>query len=185
MAWKWLGSDPQPQNTPKHFPRTFYHMLPEDVEIWTRFLKLFADQWDRFDYDVLCGPPLDITHLDLDPNMRQLAERLFALRIDVIAYRPGEAWIIEVKPNAGLSALGQLLAYHYYMAPRLTDHLRVELMIVTDYLRHYMRPVLDHFGIWTVVVHDEPEKPPELYAPKDKINQPPPVKVEGGARAYT
>jgi len=95
----------------EHVPRPMFHMLPEDRDIWARYLSHFEDQFDRYEYDVLVGPKLDVPSTDLPPRIRMLAERVFALRVDVVAKRGEEVWVIEVKPNAGLSALGQVIAY--------------------------------------------------------------------------
>lgn len=167
-----------------HVPRPYYHMLPEDVRIWERFLQRHEEAFPQYYYDVLCGPRVDLSNLDLEPSMAALAERLLCLRLDVMAIRQGEVWIFEVKPNAGLSALGQLLAYEFYMRDRLRRLGRVALAVVTDYLRHYMRPIFDHYNIWTILIHDEEEKPTEVYAPRAEASLPPPVETEGGVYAY-
>ena len=138
-----------------HIPRPMHHMLPEDREIWARFLSHFEDQFDRYEYDVLTGPKLEVPSEELPPNLRTLAERLFALRIDVLAKRNREVWIIEVKPNAGLSALGQLLAYQHYMVEQVGDASRIHLACVTDFIRHYMPPLYERYGIWCLAITED------------------------------
>ena len=135
----------------KHEPRLMYHMGPRDRAIWRRFLTKYEDDFDLFKYDVLCGPKLRVEKEDV-PWLGDLSERLMALRIDVIGYKKGEAWLIEVKPNAGLSALGQLMAYRYYLRPELYEGRDLKAVVVTDYTRHYMPPLDEAFEIERVVV---------------------------------
>ena len=135
----------------EHKPRKFYHMLPRDVEIWRRFLQEYEDEFERFEYDVLCGPRLRLERDDV-PWFGNLTERLFSLRIDVLGYKPGECWLIEVKPNAGLSALGQLMAYRFYLNPKKYEGRELKAVVVTDYCRHYMPPLDEAFEIERVVV---------------------------------
>jgi hypothetical protein len=135
----------------EHLPRILYHMLPGDIAIWRRFLLQYEEQFDRFTYDVHCGPKLRVE----DPNMPWLAdfsERALSLRIDVVAEKPGEVWIIEVKPNAGLGALGQLIAYRYYLDPSWYAGKELKAVLVTDYARHYMIELDAAFELVRIIV---------------------------------
>jgi hypothetical protein len=96
------------------FPPTrllkYPHMFALDIAIWERWLDLYSDDWDGFDYDVKVGsgtPP--------EPGLGSEYERMQAVlskyRIDVIGYKLGSIHIIEVKPDAGTVALGQLETY--------------------------------------------------------------------------
>ncbi len=135
----------------EHKPRKMYHMLPRDREIWQRFLLGHEDEFELFEYDVLCGPKLRVESEEL-PWLGDLSERLMSLRIDVLAHKKGETWLIEVKPNAGLSALGQLMAYRYYLNPNKYEPNELKAVIVTDYARHYMPELDKAFEIARVVV---------------------------------
>jgi hypothetical protein len=161
-----------------HKPRPFYHMLPEDTAIWERFLAKFEDQFQLYEYDVLVGPRVDLSEVELEPELQQLAERLLAIRIDVVASRPGEKWVIEVKPTAGLSALGQILGYEFYYSRLVTPGTFLGKMVVTDYLRHYMGPLFDYFGVWVLVLPEEKERPAQLIPPSGVEYPQRPVKLE-------
>ena len=167
----------------EHIPRPFFHMLPEDREIWRRFLELFEDNFESYIYDRLVGPRYDWGEFDLPPGVARLAERLYALRIDVLAQREGETWVIEVKPLAGLSALGQVLAYDYFIRKLPDTTPFVGRMIVTDFVRHYMPQLWSKYGIWVVVL--PVDGPPELIPPGEEDHWPPPVRLpqEEGDRA--
>jgi len=135
----------------EHKPRKMRGMLPLDREIWQRFLLKYEDEFEYFEYDVLCGPKLRLERDDL-PWMGDLTERLMSLRIDVLGYRENECWLIEVKPNAGLSALGQLMAYRFYLPENKYQGRELRCVIVTDYARHYMPPLDEAFQLERVVV---------------------------------
>ena len=159
----------------RHKPRKFYHMLPEDRAIWRRFLEYFEDQFELYIYDHLVGPRYDWGEFELPPGVEKLAERLYALRIDVLAMREGETWVVEVKPLAGLSALGQVLAYDYYIRRQEEVTPFVGRMIVTDYVRHYMPQLWAKYGIWVVVLPGD--GPPEVSPPGPEGHGPPPVRI--------
>jgi len=148
-----------------HKPRPFFHMLPDDVAIWERFLAHYEDEFEEYRYDVLVGPRVDLSEVELEEPLRELAERLLAIRIDVVARRGHEHWLVEVKPEAGLSALGQILAYEFYYQRLLSPGEFLGKMVVTNYLRHYMGPLFDHYGIWVLILPDEKDQPIRLIPP--------------------
>jgi hypothetical protein len=86
------------------------HMAPRDLAIWETFLDALGDQFDSVAYDVAFGGFL----LDVDAGSE--AERLgwrysTALKADAVLSREGEVWMVEVKPSAGVSAIGAALCY--------------------------------------------------------------------------
>lgn len=160
----------------EHKPRLGFHMLPEDLAIWRRFLEHFEDQFETYVYDKLVGPRYDWGEFELSPQMEKLAERLYALRIDVLALREGETWVIEVKPLAGLSALGQVLAYDFYIRKQEETTPFVGRMIVTDHVRHYMPQLWSKYGVWVVVVPVDGE--PQLIPPGTEGHATPPLRLK-------
>lgn len=135
----------------KHKPRKMRGMMPLDREIWQRFLLRYEDDFDEFDYDVLCGPKLRLEREDL-PWLGDMTERLMSLRIDVLGYKEDECWLIEVKPNAGLSALGQLMAYRFYLLEEKYENRELKAVIVTDFARHYMPALDEAFQLERIIV---------------------------------
>lgn len=89
--------------------RLYPHLLPGEIEIWERFLAKFPDMFDSFAYDVHVGEA-EVLYPG-EPKYQKLAEALLKRRIDVVATRNGEKSIIEIKPDAGATALGQVLFY--------------------------------------------------------------------------
>jgi hypothetical protein len=89
-----------------HYP----HMSKRDGQVWENFLKIYADRFDAFAYDVALG---GIVHdipgfTDADRLGYQYAT---ALKIDAVGQTPDAFWIIEVRPEATVSAVGSALVY--------------------------------------------------------------------------
>ena len=76
---------------------------------------------------------------------------------------------------AGLSALGQVLAYDFYIRKQEDTTPFVGRMIVTDYVRHYMPQLWSKYGIWVVVL--PVDGAPEIIPPGGEGQAPPPVKL--------
>jgi len=95
---------------PANFRGQYPHMSKRDGQVWEAFLRIHADRFDAFAYDVALG---GIVH-DL-PGFTD-ADRLgyqynTALKIDAVGQTPEEFWIIEVRPEATVSAIGSALVY--------------------------------------------------------------------------
>jgi len=86
------------------------HMKPADIHIWEKFIRANAGFFESVDYDVPVGEPPAWMDTENDSHAKGQAI-LYKKKIDVVAFRPGEIWLIELKPFAGSSALGQILAY--------------------------------------------------------------------------
>lgn len=89
-----------------HYP----HMSKRDVEVWARFLERRAQDFAAFAYDVAIGGITLDTPL-IDQAGRDGWRYNTALKIDACGFQPGRVWIIEVKPEATVSALGAAIAY--------------------------------------------------------------------------
>lgn len=80
--------------------------MPEDVRIWEHFIFNSPGYFDAVDYDVKVGKGMELPPDAEEPyksDMKYLSKK----RIDVVGYRNSDIYIIEIKPRAGLQALGQ------------------------------------------------------------------------------
>ena len=86
------------------------HMKPGDIAIWERFVAANPNFFDTVDYDVMIGQgaSFDTTLINTEGSD---VGALYRKKIDVVGYRAGEIWLVEVKPSAQFSALGQIGAY--------------------------------------------------------------------------
>ena len=116
---------------PPEILRKYPHMMANDIVIWERFLKSEHNTFDGFSYDIHVGSGRGFT--DYDPEWKvTLAKALTAFRIDAVGWHGRFATIIEVKPFAGLSALGQITAYGTLWQEFFPDRPLEALLIITD-----------------------------------------------------
>jgi hypothetical protein len=129
----------------------FTHLLPGEVSLWQRYLAQHGEYFDRFEYDIHVGQgvPLDPAW---PPEIIRAALALTQKRIDVVGYAGSEVWIFEIKPDAGLSALGQLLAYKMLWERDRGVPSRMYLAIVTDRLNPDEEYLFSSHGIRTYIV---------------------------------
>lgn len=127
------------------------HLLPVDAHLWDRFIRFYPDYFDKVAYDIHLGKGVR-TPDDFDPKLRSLAVFLTQKRLDVLGVNGRDVTIIELKPYAGTTALGQLLTYQvlfYHQYPRLSVP---QLMIITDMVQPDMAVVCKHHKIKVVEV---------------------------------
>jgi len=129
------------------------HMLPNEVPIWEKFLSIWGDQFTDYRYDVHVGHGEDPGPDYPDP-WRSLAIKLTQKRIDAVAKRDGVLYIFEVKPDAGLSALGQLKAYRVLYRETFGYRGPLRLAVVTTRLNRDERLVYTRYGIEQYEVGD-------------------------------
>jgi len=111
----------------------YTHMSPYECLLWDEYLFRFADFYDRFEYDVHVGEGAALPGVT-EPEFLAAGKLLTQKRIDAVGSRPGEIWLYEVKPDAGLSALGQLMAYRDLYIRQFHPIESLHLAIVTDHL---------------------------------------------------
>lgn len=131
--------------------QVFKHLLPAERRIWEAFLEGHGSYFESFEYDVHVGegiPP--------DPSWDEVYKKQIAAtsryRIDVVGRRGREVWIIEVKPEAGASSVGQLLTYKKLYIQEFGIQDILYLAVVTDMLRHDMSGVFEEYGVKYFIV---------------------------------
>ena len=83
------------------------HMKPADILIWERFIEAHPDAYDSVQYDLGVGllPPFEV--IVVAETGGSDAE-LYLRKIDVVGFKDGVVDVIELKPNAGPGAVGQV-----------------------------------------------------------------------------
>ena len=122
-----------------------------DTEIWNRFLDKYSDAYDSVQYDFHVGeaPPFN-TLMDDDEDKNQ--DKLYRFRIDAIGFGKESIDIIEVKPNARLTALGEVENYRMLYVRDEEPQLPVGMVIITDKEMPNMGYLCKAKGIKLVVV---------------------------------
>jgi hypothetical protein len=116
---------------PNAWRGNYPHLSSEDAPIWTKYLSTRGATWDEYAYDVAVGGqecPPDVP----DDTMRQAWRFCTAKRIDVLARRRGARAIIEVRYQAGVSAVGALLVYKQLLTEDSPSLDPTHLLLLTD-----------------------------------------------------
>lgn len=81
-----------------------------DRDVWTRFLEAEAFPIAEVWYDVHVGEglrlPAEAPLID-----KKISSALYEKRADVVCRVEGNLWVVEVKPKADMTALGQIITY--------------------------------------------------------------------------
>ncbi|MBA7532989.1 hypothetical protein ES705_25224 [subsurface metagenome] len=89
---------------------SYPHLLAEDTQVWTKYLKSPITDMKRVWYDLHVGAPV-WTGPGANAIDKKIAAGLTKKRIDVVASVGGGYWVIELKSVGNMFALGQALAY--------------------------------------------------------------------------
>lgn len=129
----------------------YAHMSPNDVQIWERFISAYPDRYTTVTYDFALGT----VPVSASPDLGEIggrSARLYQKRIDVLAESEGETHIIEVKPKAGASALGQVLSYAELYKQFVDPSAKTVPIIVTDTVGTDMALLAHAMGVTLVIV---------------------------------
>lgn len=127
------------------------HMLARDIKIWEAFIDTHPDWYQEVAYDVKVGKGVEVPD-EYPGNIKRDALALTRKRIDVVGWTAGGVDVIEVKPYAGLSAVGQVLSYRELLIRDRAPGVVVRPVIVTDVLQSDLELVCSRLGIVVYVV---------------------------------
>lgn len=126
-------------------------MMPYDVAIWERFIEKFPSAYKMVEYDHALGstPQFDTV---VNEATGGDAAKLYQYKIDVVAELDDRIDIIELKPNAGPSALGQVNSYVALYKRDRSPQKPLRPVVITDILRTDMQHLADDAGVTLIVV---------------------------------
>jgi len=163
-GWGERRYEPQVELLRPRYP----HMGPYEARLWDTFLKKPPWRIEKVEYDVRVGPGYTPPWLrerlvkifekkrlgipltrdeELDLSVAESARAITQLRIDVVVHTPEKVYLVEVKPRAGRSALGQLEAYIYWYLRQYKPAKPVRLAIVCRELDRNMAPIFAERGV--------------------------------------
>lgn len=127
------------------------HMKPRDIEIWERFIQAYPDAYTQCQYDFHVGdaPEFDTAVEGID-NANQ--HMLYQLKIDVVGYKSSGIDIIEVKPDAGPSSIGQVQGYRTLYVRDEKPTQNVGVVIVSNVEKPNMRYLCAQAGVSLFIV---------------------------------
>jgi len=126
-------------------------MYAAEAEIWQRWLKIHKGEYLMFDYDVHIGRAWP-EHLILPEKWKKGAEAVYLKRIDVVGYQVDTITIFEVKPHAGLGALGQIIGYLALYEDQYNPREELKGAIVTELVDPNISRILEEHGIELYVI---------------------------------
>lgn len=129
------------------------------VNLWRTFLKYYEDAFAAYAYNVHVGQGIQAPAY-LTPDEAALWKQLTQKRIDVVAERLGETWIIEIVERPGLAAVGQLIGYEHLGKIYLQTQENVRTALICAYLGHDMASIFSAQGV--LVFYFPAGKPPSF-----------------------
>lgn len=133
--------------TPLQAARQSYPgLLPAEICLLRSWLKAHEPEYTRFDYNVRVGPGTDPGPRFSDAD-RQAAIKNSQARIDAVGWKGSNPTLIEVKQNAGTSALGQLLMYNAHWTAGNPSGPSPALLLITDRVQANTVAAYDNHGI--------------------------------------
>jgi hypothetical protein len=127
------------------------HMKPRDVAIWERYIDKFPEHYERCQYDFGIGDIPDFI-ANASSKEGQAMQELYRLKIDVLGYKGDTIDLIEVKPEAGASTIGQLIGYVALYERDVRPTQKVRPVIITDVIKPNMEFFASQQGVTLVVV---------------------------------
>lgn len=126
--------------------KKYKHMLKEEEVIWERFLIEHGGNYRSFEYDLHVGRLFPELEKEEGP-WRKGAAAVYLKRIDAVGYQRDSITIFEVKPHAGLSALGQVLGYLSLYDEDFSPGEDLKAAVVTALIDPSTRRLLENHGI--------------------------------------
>lgn len=130
------------------------HMMAEDTEVWTKYLKNPIAPIKEVWYDLHVGSPLELKPW-ASKIEKQIAAGVYRKRIDVVAHVGGGYWVIEVKPIAKMNALGQAIAYARLFAVEFSPPGEVVPVVVCDHCDPDLLDDFENAGVGVIEVGEE------------------------------
>lgn len=126
-------------------------MMITEVRTWKKFLVKYGRNFTKYRYDVHVGKGIGKVP-GYSKTIQNMAVHLTQKRIDVVAARGNQIWLIEIKDRASMAAIGQLLTYRelYY---RKYGYGTVEgLIVVAESSDPDVAEIIERFGIRLYIV---------------------------------
>ena len=85
-------------------------MSPKDIAVWEQFIEHNPEFTNEVYYNFRVGEGMTLA-IEYESNIAKMAKAITQLRIDVLSVHKDFIRVIELKPLASCTAIGQLLAY--------------------------------------------------------------------------
>lgn len=127
------------------------HMKPADAELIDRFIEKYPDYFDEaaYSYPVGDGAPANpIVNEETEGSV----EYLYMRKIDIVGKKRNFFSVVEVKPRASLSAIGQIKGYYDLFFRDEKPSGEVVKIIITDKMDNDSKFVAAKEGVIVIEV---------------------------------
>jgi len=127
------------------------HLQPKDIALWERFIEQNPDAYDFVQYDVCVG---DDPEFETEmPGMEEGEEwKLYQKKIDVVGFKQEQIDIIELKPRAKASAVGQVKLYKKLYKRDYKPPTGPMAIIITDEMAKDVKEFANEEGVEVIIV---------------------------------
>jgi hypothetical protein len=106
----------------------YHHMARRDFVVWERWIDAHRSEYARVAYDVALGGVISALP-GTTPEQQRGFQYVTALKIDALLDRGDGLTIVEVRPEASVSAIGAALCYEIMLLRDLPEA-RVEARLI-------------------------------------------------------
>jgi hypothetical protein len=136
----------------KYEKKPWYPNMKElETAMWNRFLDKYPDAYDEVIYNLKLGEGADIPE-GTQPNIAAGFTALTQHKIDVVGFKDNSVDIIELKPYAGTTAVGQVIGYRDLYTTHIDEKAKPNLVIVTDTERPDTKTICEKQGIKLIII---------------------------------
>ena len=137
------------------------HLGKKETKIWNQFIKENPNRFDTVWYDVKVGETRKCPQENQTPMMKRILQET-KKRVDAIAWKGNKMSIIEIRPNANFSAIGEINCFAYLIQDEIQTFDTLNAIIVTDNEMPNMKNLCEKEGILLYVVNLKEAKNPAL-----------------------
>lgn len=139
------------QRTKYEKKQWYPNMREKETLIWERFLAAYPDAYDEVIYNLKLGEGAEIPE-GTQENIARDFKELTQHKIDVVGFKGNNVDIIELKPYAGVGAIGQVIGYRDLYTAYIDRSANPNLVIITDQLRPDTKTIADIRKIKLIVI---------------------------------
>ncbi len=122
----------------------------EDLPLWAAYKDELESKYDKIEYSVrLHGQKLPPGE---DPTYAAMWEKITARRVDTVGHTADRIDIIEFRPFAGPSAIGQLQMYRTLYEMEIAPTKPIKLILITDLITDHILLTAKAAGIEVIII---------------------------------
>lgn len=127
------------------------HLGEYEQGMWGSFVKTYPDKYERAMYDVKVGPTAEFDTI-VNRETGGSVAALYQKKIDVVGLKGDDVDIIEVKRNAGSSAVAQLLQYKHFYTKDFKPTKEPNMILLTNNIREGLLDFALSQGVQIVII---------------------------------